>query len=77
MKVQSKNVHERSEAVEQFHRYFALFQDKNQAWLDLLKLTKDRDFNIQMKAIESIGLVSSQPYSVYKYAINTPYNSTL
>jgi hypothetical protein len=22
-------------------------------------------------------LVSSQPYNVYKYAINTPYNSTL
>jgi len=23
------------------------------------------------------SLVSSQPYNVYKYAINTPYNSTL
>ena len=55
-KVRSENVHDRSEAVEQFHRYFALFQDKNQAWVDLLKLTKDKDINIQMKAIESIGL---------------------
>ncbi len=24
-----------------------------------------------------IQLVSSQPYNVYEYAINTPYNSTL
>ena len=25
----------------------------------------------------SLRLVSSQPYNVYEYAINTPYNSTL
>jgi type I restriction enzyme S subunit len=32
-----------------------------------------RSFELQ----KQMGLVSSQPYNVYKYAINTPYNSTL
>jgi hypothetical protein len=34
-------------------------------------------FSLTLAPTMSALLVSSQPYNVYKYAINTPYNSTL
>jgi hypothetical protein len=53
------------------------------------EIRRDKDEEFELKVIDSdnlkanewyfvyANLVSSQPYNVYKYAINTPYNSTL
>ncbi|NOR48416.1 MAG: hypothetical protein GQ533_10310, partial [Methanosarcinaceae archaeon] len=54
-KARSKDVSERLEAINEFHKYFVLFPDKKQAWSDLRRLTKDKDFSVQITAVKSMG----------------------
>jgi hypothetical protein len=51
---------------------FGIFVHKKYDEYQIIDVMKDAKikYNLGM-------LVSSQPYNVYKYAINTPYNSTL
>ena len=49
----------RREAVEQLRINFAILSDKEQAWSDLIRLTKDIDSFVRWRAVEVLGLAFS------------------
>jgi HEAT repeat protein len=55
----SSEVEERREAVEQIRINVAELPDKEQAWADLLRLTKDKDIIVKLSAASSLGHVFS------------------
>lgn len=56
-KSRSEKVEERKEAAEQFGEYFAILEDKQQAWDDLHKLTSDNDSYVRWRTAVAIGIV--------------------
>ena len=51
----SEDVEERKKAVKQLQRDFADLPDKEQAWNDLLELTKDEDSSVRRRAFSALG----------------------
>lgn len=58
-KSRSKKAEEREEAAEQLGKYFAILEDKEQAWEDLIKLMQDKNDYVQRRAANSLGAVFS------------------
>ena len=54
-KVASGKVEERKEAVDQLRDNFADLPDKEEAWKDLIRLTKDEDLDVQCHAADALG----------------------
>ena len=54
-KAMSNEVEERKEAAEQLCNNFAVLPDKEQAWNDLIQLTRDKDGDMQWGAAKALG----------------------
>jgi HEAT repeat protein/predicted amidohydrolase len=54
-KVATGNVRERIEGVEQLRSNFADLSDKDEAWKDLIRLTRDKDSNVRWRAANALS----------------------